>query len=178
MTEHPWQAPANRIDNGSTAQKPRNAVIQGKTSTPIKQTVSPLKPLTSKQQEFVRQLVNNPKASATQAVKQAYGKPGKPVTELSARNIASTNLTKPNIKHALSQYQTTAEYNLIKLANSSTEYALEGGRDGASYASVSNSVNNSILDRLLGKATSRVEQTSTSVTINVDLTGVTTEVTP
>jgi hypothetical protein len=136
-------------------------------------TAEHLKPLTKKQRAFVEHIANNPKASATQAVKATYGREDKPVTELSARNIASENLTKPNIKHALAQYENTAEYNLITLANKSTEYAMQGGKDGASYAAVSERVNNSILDRLRGKAKQQIDVTSKSVIITVDLTGVT-----
>ena len=68
-----------------------------KQAKPQTSPVKPMRPLTRKQQAFVKHLVDNPKASATQAVKATYGKPFKPVTELSARYIASDNLTKPNI---------------------------------------------------------------------------------
>lgn len=136
-------------------------------------TIKPLKPLTRKQQAFIRHLVDNPKASATQAVKQAYGQPNKPVTELSARNIASENLTKPNIMLELSKYSDTAESTLINVMQYSLELGKSGSTAGASYANNARQSANDVLNRLHGTPTSRHEVQSTAVTLNIDLTGVT-----
>lgn len=132
----------------------------------------PLKPLTRKQAAFVKHLVDNPKASATAAVQATYGRNDKPVDRNTAANIASTNLSKPNILNELAKHSSNAEYTLIELMEVSKEYAKEGGRDGASYASVAVQTANSILDRVHGKATQRIEQQSTAVVIQIDLTGV------
>ena len=131
------------------------------------QATKTLRPLTRKQEAFVKELVNNPKQSATQAVKKVYDVS----TENSASQIATDNLRKPQIMAELAKYSNTAEYNLIKLANKTTDYALEGGREGAMYASVAEKTNNSILDRLHGKATTKIEQRSIGMVITVDLSG-------
>ena len=88
-----------------------------------------------------------------------------------AANLASHLLKRPKVQAELSKYSNAAEVNLVTLAEVSTKYAKDGGRDGAAYAAVSERVNNSILDRVHGKATQRIEATSMAVNINVDLSG-------
>lgn len=135
------------------------------------QPTKPLAPLTRKQAAFVRHLIENPKASATRAVKATYGKPDKPVTELAARSIAHENIMKPNIQLELAKHSATAELAMLEVLNYSKEYGRDSeNRNGASYASVAVSVAKDILDRVHGKATQRVETTSTAVVLNIDLT--------
>ena len=126
------------------------------------------KPLTYKQKEFVQQLVENPKQPAYKAA-EAAGYTGNNAT---LRAIASENLTKPNILQELEKHSNTAEIALIKLLNTSLEYSTKGNTAGASYTATGASIANSILDRLHGKATQRLETTSQAVTLNIDLTGV------
>lgn len=135
--------------------------------TEIKWT--PNSKLTRKQNAFIRELVTNPKLSATQAVEKTYNTTSKTV----ATSIAHENLTKPDILLELSKYQSTAELTLIEVMNTSKEYSKLGNTAGASYASVAMSSANAILDRLLGKPTTRIEQSSTSVTLNIDLSSTT-----
>lgn len=163
-----WQPSKEQLTDDS----PKNPVHQVAQKTTLARKPKTLKPLTSKQKAFISHLVNNPRDSATKAVKATYNT----TTDNSASVQAHDNLSNPKIIAELSKYQSKAEYNLQLLADTTTEYALQGGRDGASYAAVATSVNNSILDRLLGKATTRIEQQSTSVNISIDLTGVTTGV--
>lgn len=122
--------------------------------------------LTRKENAFIKYTVENPKQTATEAAIQSYNTDSR----RDAANIAAQLMKKPKILAELSKYSTDAEYNLVKLAKATTEYALEGGRDGAAYAAVSERVNNGILDRLHGKATQRVEASSLAVTLNIDLT--------
>jgi phage terminase small subunit len=129
----------------------------------------PLRPLTSKQKVFTTAMIKNPKLSATAAAKLAYNVS----SENSASQIATENLRKPSILAELHKHSANSELSLIRVMQYSTEYGDNGTRDGASHASNAIQAANSILDRLHGKATTRVEQTSTVVTLNIDLTGVT-----
>lgn len=121
---------------------------------------------------MVKHIIDNPKASATAAVQAAYGRPDKPVSAPVAAVIASENLRKPNVLTELAKYQSKAEANLIEVMEVSTEYSKRFSKEGAAYASVAVQSANSILDRLLGKATIKHDITSTAVTLNIDLTGV------
>lgn len=116
--------------------------------------------LTRKQKAFADELVNNPKISPTQSALKHYGKPDKPTTYATAQQIAHANLTKPNVQLYLDKHIDKAKNRVIQLVDSEKE-------DIALRAS------DSILDRALGKATQRTESTSTSVTLNLDLTNIT-----
>jgi hypothetical protein len=136
-------------------------------------THKPVKPLTRKQAAFVRHLLDHPKEPAINAAKAAYGKPDHEISYRTANAIATENLQKPAILTILSLHSANAEDTLIEVMNKSKEYALQGGKDGASYAAVAVNSANSVLDRVHGKATIKQEVTSTSVVLNIDLTGVT-----
>lgn len=127
----------------------------------------PNQKLTRKENAFVQHVVENPKDSFTEAAFQAYNAKSRTV----AANIAAHLREKPHIVAELEKYSSTAEHNLIKLANVATDYAMEGGKEGAAYAGVAERVNNSILDRLHGKAIQKSEQTTVAVQLNVDLSG-------
>lgn len=119
------------------------------------------KPLTKKQQAFVQHLVNNPKDSATDAVKAVYNVSN--INSSTARTIASENLAKPNIVSALAQYNNLVENTLINTVNDYKDSDKLGERalaiDTAKY----------IHDKVNGKATQRIEQQSTSVNFSIDL---------
>lgn len=127
----------------------------------------PSQRLTPKENRFVQFMVANPKRPFSDAAEAVYNVSNRN----SANNLASHMRAKPHIIAELAKYSSTAEANLIKLANATTEFALEGGRDGAAYASVAEKTNNSVLDRLHGKATTKIEQTTQAVVLNIDLTG-------
>lgn len=119
-----------------------------------------VKPLTRKQKAFADTLINNPKLSATQAALQTYGEPNKPTTYQTAQQIAHNNLTKPNVQLYLQEHVDKAKYRVLTLVDSDKdEIALRASQD--------------ILDRSVGKAVQRVEQHSTSVNLNLDLTSIT-----
>lgn len=127
-----------------------------------------LRPLTRKQKVFTKHMIDNPKASATEAALAAYNTTSPAVAAV----IATENLRKPNILTELAKYQSNAELTLIEVMNTSKEYSRQFSKEGAAYASVAVQSANSILDRLLGKATIKHDITSTAVTLNIDLTGV------
>lgn len=121
--------------------------------------------LTVKENMFVKHVVENPKDNYTDAAVSSYNASTRAVAAV----IATQLRRKPQVMAELAKYTSTAEANLVKLANATTDYALEGGKDGAAYAGVAERVNNSILDRIHGKATQKIEQTGLAVTLNVDL---------
>jgi hypothetical protein len=121
--------------------------------------------LTRKRNNYVKYLVNNPKSSGTEAVLASFDVTKREV----AAEMAAQLKRNPLVASELAKYEATAEYNLIKLANVTTDYAMAGGKDGAAYASVAERVNNSIVDRLKGKATQVIQQNSNAVQINISL---------
>lgn len=130
--------------------------------------LNPNRKLTKKQEAFVKFILDNPKASAGEAARHAYNTSNDNVS----RVVASENLTKPNIKLELAKHSRTAENTLLKVMDYSSNYGSEGGREGASYAAVAISAARDILDRVHGKATQRIEQQSTSVNLNLNLSDV------
>lgn len=129
------------------------------------QAWKPNQRLTPKENAFVEHVVNHPKDSFTEAAFQAYNVKSRAV----AANIARQLRDKPHIVAELERYSTNAEHNLIRLADAATDFAMEGGKDGAAYAGVAERTNNSILDRIHGKSVSKSEQTTVAVQLNVDL---------
>lgn len=126
------------------------------------------KKLTRKQKAFVQTLVNNPHMSATEAVRQTYNV----TTDNSAAQIATENLSKPHLLLELSKYDETAQNTLIEVMGNSREFSKLGNTAGSSYAATAITAANSVLDRLHGKATQRLETTTQAVVLNIDLTGV------
>lgn len=127
--------------------------------------------LTRKQAAFVRHLLENPKASATAAVLATYGKPGKPTTYGTAGDIASTNMKKPQVLAILNDAATEAETVISRVMRRAERFSATNDRNGPAWASVARGAANDILDRVHGKATTRVEAISAVVTVNMDLTG-------
>lgn len=136
--------------------------------TPDRIAWRPNPKLTKKTNSFIKQIVDNPKISATQAMVQSDFDIKSRDT---ARMMASEYLAKPNVLTELSKYSLDSELTLIKLMNTSSKFSETGTKEGASYATVALNTANSILDRLHGKATQTVSTSSTAVTLNIDLTG-------
>lgn len=125
----------------------------------------PLRPLTRKQALFVKHLIDNPKASGTAAALEAYGKPDKPITYGTARMIASENLTKPSIVSQLERNSSIFESVVVQTAKDWGNSEKPRERELALQASYWGH------DKVHGKATQRIEQHTTGVTLNIDLTG-------
>lgn len=113
-----------------------------------------VQPLTRKQKAFADTLLNNPKMSATKAALQTYNT----TKDYVAKNIASENLTKPNIQSYLAKHDNTAQHTIVEMMNQREDkrLAFDAARD--------------IEDRVHGKATQRVEQHTTGVSLVIDLT--------
>lgn len=105
----------------------------------------------------------------TEAYIKAYDHNG---TRKTANEEASRTTSLPQVKLELAKYSNIAEDKMIQILDYSTEYGRDNTKEGASYAAVAVTVAKDILDRVHGKATQRIEQSSQSVTISIDLTGV------
>jgi len=122
------------------------------------------RPLTPKQKAFVQELIDNPKQSATQAVLKTYGKPDKPISYQTARSVASQNLTKPNIKTKLAQYNDMVESAILQTIQDWKNHDKPRQREIAMNQA------QFVHDKIHGKATQKVETRSEQVTISIDLT--------
>lgn len=110
--------------------------------------------LTKKQANFVKELLSDKKISATEAARRSYNV----TSDNSASLIASENLRKPQILAHLQANSERAEAKIVELLESKKpEIQLASAKD--------------ILDRVHGKATQKVEQTSVGISLNIDLTG-------
>lgn len=117
--------------------------------------------LTRKQQAFVKQLIDNPKMSATQAVKNTYNVKN----DNSANQLASENLTKPMIVSELNRHSRTIEEVISRKALELSESdKLEEVKEGLLNSRW-------IHDKIYGKATQKVETLSTGINININLGG-------
>lgn len=110
--------------------------------------------LTRKQKAFADYLINNPKASATQAATQTYDIKGKSNV---AEVIASQNLSRPSIQLYLDEHIQKAKEKIVTLVDSQKdEIALKASE--------------SILNRELGTPVARQEVRSTRINISLGLT--------
>lgn len=123
---------------------------------------APQKPreLTRKQKAFVKHLIDNPKESATKAVLATYDNP----TYQTARSLATENLAKPAIISELAKYNNLVENTLL------TTIQDWGREDSPRKREIAQDAAKYIHDKVHGKATQKVEQTSTQVSISIDLT--------
>jgi hypothetical protein len=120
------------------------------------------RPLTRKQKAFIKELLDNPKQSATKALMKTYGKPGKPIGYNLARSMASENLAKPSIQEQLENYGDEAVSTIYQIMKK--DYS-----DSRSPADTRLKAAQDIADRANGKATQRVQVTSVGLQLTVDL---------
>lgn len=122
------------------------------------------KKLTPKQKAFVKELLDNPKLPAAEAVRRAYNTPEKQMTDGSARVIAYENMRKPAIISKLQDHTELVESALIGTvsdwAQDDAPRKREIALDAAKF----------IHDKVHGRATQRVEQSTNAVIISIDMT--------
>lgn len=116
-------------------------------STPLKKFG-----LTRKQKAFADELIAHPKQSAT----KAYLATHETTSYNGAAVEASRTLKKPNVQLYLDTHIDKAKNRVVQLIDSDKEEIALRAAD-------------SVLDRALGKATQRVENQSTVVTLNLTL---------
>lgn len=119
----------------------------------------PPRPLTRKQQAFIKHLVDNPKSSATEAAAQSY----EIVNRNTAKSIATENLTKPAIRSELAKYNGMLESALIKTVDDWKDHEKPRQRE------IAMDVAKYVHDKVHGKATQRVEQHTETVSISINL---------
>lgn len=125
-------------------------------------TTKRLHKLTGKQKAFADAILANPKRPAYVAAGEAY----ETVDTDTQMSIASENLRKPQIMAYLSDRAQEAEIVLFDTMQRSNELI----ETAPGYATAAIAAANSVLDRVHGKATQRIESTSTRLTISIDLT--------
>jgi len=112
--------------------------------------------LTRKQAAFVKELVENPKQSATQAVIKTYNVNNAKTASV----IAAENLAKPSIishlDNAKDLVEDVIQSNITQYRNSDDIRFLQLSNDNAKW----------VHDKIFGKATQRTE--STSVNVNIE----------
>ena len=119
--------------------------------------IDPDKPLTRKQKAFADYLLNNPKASATEAIKATYNV----TTNASAGVTANENLKKPNVfkylhTHSINAEQVITDFLTLKDSDKVSEKRL-------AYDSATQ-----VLDRVHGKPTQTVVTEGRHITLNID----------
>lgn len=102
--------------------------------------------LTRKQKAFADELIKTPKQSATQAVLKTYDT----TKDYVAKNIASENLTKPNIQAYLAKYDELAQITVVDIMQNSRKL-----KDEPAHARVALDGAKDILNRLHGLPVSR-----------------------
>lgn len=123
-------------------------------------TIKKLRPLTYKQRAFIKHIIDNPKASATEAAAQTYNVNNRKTAEA----IATENLAKPSIVTALAAHNELIENTLLNTVN---DYK-DSDKLGQRVLAVD--ISKYVHDKIHGKATQRIEQTTTGVTLHIDLT--------
>ncbi len=120
--------------------------------------------LTGKQKAFVKELIDNPKQSATKAAIKAYSEPGKVISPTVAGTIAHENLKKPAIISKLQNYTDLVESALV---NTVSDWASE---DAPRKREIALDAAKFIHDKVHGRATQKVEMQSQQVVITIDMT--------
>lgn len=154
---------ANRGGQIVTKQgsSPQNTVTPPQNVDNVKPAKA-LRPLTNKQKLFVKYLLDNPKASATAAAKASYNV----TTQRSAETMAYENMSKPVI---LSQLSRNSDVFESVVTNTAKQW---GNSDNTRQRELALQASYWGHDKVHGKATQRVESTTTGVTLSIDLTGV------
>lgn len=142
------------IENDKTAKQTAHA----SNKTTLKDKVA-YKPLTRKQEAFVQELLSDKKISATEAVRRTYNA----TTNHSAEVIAHENLRKPEIVSRLGQASDLVESALV---NTVKEWSTS---DKVNERSLAMDSAKFIHDKVHGKATQKIEQTSSVVRISINM---------
>lgn len=118
-----------------------------------------LKPLTRKQEAFVQELISNPKQSATKAVLKTYNVNN----ARTASVVATENLAKPSIVSRLAEHSDAVENMMV---NAVKDW---GRSDNTRQREIALDTGKFIHDKVHGKATQRIEQSTSVVRININM---------
>lgn len=132
--------------------------------------------LTRKQKAFADKILDNPLITGKQAAKEVFGT-GKEISDGTAEVIASEYLRKPQIMAYLDTYSTKAEHVVVEAMKAKkNQYGFNPDTKGMELIAsepdhaIRLRAADSLMDRLHGKATQRVETTSKTISIAIDLT--------
>ncbi len=107
-----------------------------------------------KTKAFAAELLSNPKLSQTEAYLRTHGTTNRKSASVSASRLLAT----PSVGIYLEEHVNNARKRIVQLV------------DGAGKEETQLRAAQDVLDRHYGKATQRVEQTTTGITLNIDLT--------
>ena len=120
--------------------------------------------LTHKQQIFVKHLIDNPKASGTEAALMAYN-----TDRVTAATISTENLRKPQIVSKLAEYNDLVENTLL---NTVSEW---GDNESVSKRALAIDTSKFIHDKIHGKSKQQLDISSVALNLNLDLTSALTD---
>lgn len=124
------------------------------------------RPLTRKQKAFADIILANPTITAKAAAKQVFNVRSDRIAEV----VGSEYQRKPEIMQYMADHAREAEEGILEIAGYSKEMGQTFSKEGASYAAVAVTAYKDVLDRVHGKPTQRIEQSTTGVTLSIDLT--------
>ncbi len=120
-----------------------------------------VRPLTRKQQAFVTYILEHPLESDTAAARHAYPS----ATKRTQEQIAHENMKKPEILMALGKANDTVESVLTTVVE---EW---GTSDDVKERTLAVNTAEWIHDKIHGKATQKIQQSTSVITLSLDLTG-------
>ena len=122
--------------------------------------------LSYKQKQVADALLADPKLTPAKAVMAHYG-----VTTTNSASALATRLMKQDkIQAYMSEHAQQAEDTMLEVMRYSKLFGKSGSKEGAAYAGVAVSVAKDVLDRTYGKATQKIENQTTGITLTIDLT--------
>lgn len=127
--------------------------------------------MTGKQKAMIEERLKDPKASNAEIIKRAgYNVRGEgEVATRTASQIYYENLKKPEIASILHDHLLEAERGVLEIAEYSKDMGKTFSKEGASYAAVALAAYRDVQDRVKGKPIQQIQQTSTSVNLNLSL---------
>lgn len=117
------------------------------------------KRLTRKQKKFADYLLKNPKSTPKEAAVEAYNQ----TTDHTYEVIASENMSKPEILSYLNEHDLEAQNTVISVMMNARKK-----KKHPQFQKLALDSANTILDRVHGKATQRLEANSTVVNLNIE----------
>lgn len=153
------------IDNDTPNTSKLHAIAPTNKELPGKPKVARKKnrPPTRKEKAFVEHLVNNPKATATDAYKAAYNTEN--MKKGTIYNEASVTMNKPVVISELSKYSNLVENTIINTVN---EW---GNEENTRKREIAINSAMYVHDKIFGKAKQSIQTESKVVSININLTG-------
>ena len=124
--------------------------------------------LTQRQKNFAKLRVTEPHLSNAEVVRRAgYNN----TTLQSASQMANTLMKKDEIRLEMAKWSNEAENTVYEVMTTAKERMSTDEKNGATWGNLARQTADSILDRVHGKATQRVESSSTSLSLSIDLSG-------